>query len=147
MTAVFRETVLTIRGADYIVRTELAGKVGTVKALEAAHMKAVKAAIVADRQAQLDAQYADMMADAQKPRRDMEGFPGSGERHRQSAMADAEAWRAKYGTAKAPANKWSDPRTPLRPLRTTDPRTYMVELEPGHYATREAAAGLGDVLT
>jgi hypothetical protein len=143
----FRETTIRVAGVERVIRTERVAKVRTVKQLEAAHTKAVKAAIVAARQAKLDEQYADMVADAQEPREDTEGCPGSGERSRQSAITDAEIWRHMYGTAgqlKAVPCNYVDarkgfPKVTFKP----DVPEYLVELAPGHYATEDAAESMG----
>lgn len=147
VTADYRETTIRVAGVDRVIRTERAGKVKTVKQLEAAHTKAVKAAINAARQAKLDEQYADLAADAQKPRADKEGWPGSGELARQSLITQAETWRAKYGMAAPVKNvptNFVDARKPFPKVTfTTDVPEYLVELTPGNYATPEAAASMG----
>jgi hypothetical protein len=142
-----RETTIRVAGTERVIRTEAGGKVRNVKQLEAAHMKALKAALVAARQAKLDEQYADMVADAQKPRDDTEGFPGSGERSRQRALTDAEIWRHKYGTAeqlKPVACNYVDarkgfPKVTFKP----DIPEYLVKVAPDKYATVDAAKSMG----
>ncbi|MFF1684454.1 MULTISPECIES: hypothetical protein [unclassified Streptomyces] len=142
-----RETTITVAGVERVVRTEIGGKVRTTKQLEAAHTKAVKAALVEMRQAKLDERYTDMVASAQKPQEDAEGFPGSGERRRQRAQDEADAWRSKYGTAAAPKNvptNFVDASKGFPKVTfTSDIPEYLVELAPGHYATPDAAASMG----
>ncbi|MEU7039801.1 hypothetical protein AB0A77_01930 [Streptomyces varsoviensis] len=142
-----RETTLRVAGVEHVVRTERGGKIRTVKQLEAAHTKAVKAAINAARQADLDAEYADMVAAAQKPRKDKKGFPGSGERARQRLLDEADAWRSKYGTAKPVKSVpcgYVDARKGFPKVTYTSVvPDYLVEIEPGHYATTEAAESMG----
>ncbi|MFJ5103229.1 hypothetical protein [Streptomyces sp. NPDC088554] len=140
----FRETKLRIFGVERIVRTERAG---SVKQLEAAHMKAVKAAIDNGRQAKLDAEYADMVSAAQEPVADREGFPGSGERSRRRALENAEMWHHTYGTAKpvkAISSAYVGARKGFPKASCGKPiPEYLVEIAPGHYATAEAAQSLG----
>lgn len=57
----FRETQLTISGRSFTVRTEMGGKIRTVKQLEAAQFEAVREAIVAARTEAVDARYRDML--------------------------------------------------------------------------------------
>ncbi|MET7939699.1 hypothetical protein [Streptomyces sp. NPDC005302] len=143
-----RETTVRVASVTRVIRTEVGGKIRTVKQLETAHTKAVRTFIDAARQAELDERYADMVTAAQAPQEDAEGWPGSGERRRRRALADADAWRAKYGKVKSVkviASAWDAAVKPLTALRTTDPTTYLTEVAPGHYATAEAAEGLFDL--
>lgn len=141
-----RETTIRVDGFERVVRTELGDKIRTVKQLEAAQLKAVKAAIVAMRQAKLDEQYADMVSSAQKPQEDTEGFPGSGERFQSSLLHQAEVWRHEYGTAKTLKNvptNYVDARKgfPKVTFTNTVPE-YMIETAPGEYATPDAAKSM-----
>lgn len=138
----YRETTIRVHGVERIIRTELAGAVKTVKQLEAAHAKAVKAAITDARQAKLDARYADLVADAQKPQEDTAGFPGAGERHRERALAEAGEWRRVYGTAKplkSPTCNYVDARKGFPSVRFTDKPSdkFLIQVAPGEYVSRE----------
>jgi hypothetical protein len=106
----FRETALTVAGVERVVRTELGGKLRTVKQLEAAHTKSVKETII------------KMRVDAAPDTMPHE-------------MAERLAKRA----TQFPACNWDAARRPLRPVTTEDPATYLVEIAPGHYATHDAA--------
>ncbi|WP_329168380.1 hypothetical protein OG709_30150 [Streptomyces sp. NBC_01267] len=145
--APFRETTIRIHGVERVIRTEMGGKVKTVKQLEAAHTKAVRAAIDGARQARLDDQYAEMVASAQKPQKDRDGWPGSGRATRTRLMAEAAEWRVKYGKAspvKFPA--YTDHQKAKAPFPTptaTRVPEYLIETAPGEYATREAAESTG----
>jgi hypothetical protein len=105
-----RETTVRVAGVERVVRTEVGGKIRTVKQLEAAHTKAVKAAIIE-------------MRIAAAP----DSMPHE--------MAERLAKRA----TQFPACNWDAAVRPLRALRTEDPTTYLVEVEPGHWATEDAA--------
>ncbi|MFF4478735.1 hypothetical protein ACFY1A_17200 [Streptomyces sp. NPDC001520] len=109
----FRETTVRAAGVERVIRTELGGKVRTVKQLEATHTKAVKSAIIELRIA---------------------AAPDSMPRE----MAER---RAKNETVMPKCN-WDAARRPLRPVRTEDPTTYLIEVAPGHYATEDAAEAL-----
>jgi hypothetical protein len=145
----FRETMIRVSGVEQTIRTERGGKIRTPAQLESAHMKAVKAAILAARQSKLDAQYADRLADAEKPQQDAEGLPGSGERTRQNLVTQAKIWRHTHGTAapvKSVAINYVDVRKgfPKVAFKSEVP-DYFVEVAPGHYATAEAAKSMGVV--
>lgn len=151
MSADFRETVLTLIGVRHIVRTERGN--GTVAQLDAKHTKAVKAFLETDHRRIIDAGHADRVAHlkaAGYP--DPEGWgdngKGLGESIRARDIAQEEARYAKSPKLgrryRFPQCNWDATRRPLRALPTTDPLTYLTEVEPGHYATAEAAEGLGD---
>jgi hypothetical protein len=55
MADTFRETRVTVAGTEHVIRTELGGKVRTVRQLESTHTKAVKAALIDARRANLPA--------------------------------------------------------------------------------------------
>jgi hypothetical protein len=109
----FRETTVTVAGVERVIRTEIGGKIRTVKQLEAAQLKTVKAAVIEMRIA---------------------------------AAPDSMPYEMAHGMAvratKLPVSNWDAAVRPLRPLRTEDPTAYLVEVEPGHYATDEAAEQL-----
>jgi len=149
MSSDFRETRLTIEGIAHVVRTERGSR--TVKALDAAHTKAVKSLLEDDFRRGVDARHAERIAHlktAEYP--DPEGWgaqgEGMGERRRAGDIETAEAQHAKLPK---PGRRYSFPKCnwdaavkPLRALPTTDPTTYLVEIEPGHYATAEVAEEL-----
>ncbi|MDH6625788.1 hypothetical protein M2271_003599 [Streptomyces sp. LBL] len=143
----YRETMIRINGVERVIRTELGGKIRTVKQLEAAQLKAVKDGVVAMRQTKLDTQYDEMVTDAQAPQKDKKGWPGSGERTRQNLLDQAEIWRAKYGTAGPVRNvttSYVNARKgfPKVTFTSTVPE-YLIETAPGEYATPEAAKSMG----
>lgn len=113
MSADHRETLLRFAGVEHVVRTETGGKIRTVKQLEAAHTKAVKAAVINLR---------------------IETAPNSMPRE----MAEEMAKRA----TQLPRCNWDAAVRPLRAVRTEDPTSYLVEVAPGHYATEDAAETL-----
>ncbi|MFD5160991.1 hypothetical protein ACFWMJ_23430 [Streptomyces hawaiiensis] len=105
-----RETTVTVAGVERVIRTEMGGRVRTVKQLETAHTKAVKAAVIEMRIA---------------------------------AAPDSMPYEMAHGMAtratKFPVCNWDAAVRPLRALRTEDPTAYLVEVEPGHWATEDAA--------
>lgn len=100
----FRETAITVAGVRRVIRTE--GR--TAKRLEVEHTKAVKAALIEMRTA------ATVGSD-------------TGAEFREYAERDA-ARRTRF-----PKCNWDAATRKLRPVPTVDPRTYMEEVEPGHW--------------
>ncbi|MFD9442103.1 hypothetical protein [Streptomyces sp. NPDC060001] len=136
----FRETTVRVVGVERVIRTERVGKVKTVKQLEAAHTKCVKATIVEMRRANL----AVLEAAALKAEENKRKNPGSSWAHADAQAARRIARRAErgtlpsYGTYDVAAMK-----KPFPAVRFTDAvPEYLVEVEPGHYATAEVAEEL-----
>ncbi|MGV9546795.1 hypothetical protein [Streptomyces ardesiacus] len=137
--APFRETVLRVADEERTVRTELGDRVRTVKQLEAAHTKAVKAALVEMRRANLPAFEA-----AAKSAED-EALKSRGAWWVQEAAKRARniARRAERGTTFGCTSAWASALKPLPKIRYTEEvPAYLVEIEPDHYATPEAAEQL-----
>lgn len=107
------ETTITVDGATRVVRTEYGGKVRKVAQLEAAHFKAVKAAIL------------EMLIAAAPDTMPYE-------------MAERLAKRATV----LPTDNWKRVNR-FVPLPRMDPLPQMVEVGPDHYATHEAAYAMG----
>lgn len=136
----YRETVLTVAGVERIVRTEMGGKVRTVKQLEAAHTKTVKAALVEMRRANLPA-----LEVAAKDAERLAADPHAGWAVKDAAKrARNIARRAERGTLHSHGTyDVATMRKPHPPVRYTETvPEYLVEVEPGHYATHEAAEQL-----
>lgn len=140
----FRETNIRVSGVARVIRTER-GR-GTVAKMDAAHTKAVKAALEGLHRAQVDAFHADTMAHlttAAYP--DPEGWGelgvGMGERQRAKAIADEEeryaARVAQRGFA-FPRSNWVDVRKGWPKVRfTSDVPAGLTEIEPGHWVDAE----------
>jgi hypothetical protein len=135
-----RETTIRVAGVERVIRTELGGCIRTVKALETAHTKAVKAAVVDARRANLPV-FQAAATKAEEYARKCPGDPW--------ARASAEGTRnivrrAERGTL----SSWGTydvgrMRKPFPKVRYTDEvPAYLVEVGPGHYATEEAAEQL-----
>ncbi|MFF3312533.1 hypothetical protein [Streptomyces sp. NPDC002952] len=129
-----RETTVTVAGVERIIRTEVGRRVRTVKQLEAAHMKAVKAAVVEMRAANLDA-FRQTLAK-------LEAAPWSPARDRDIEATKRVIRRAERGTF--PSHGTPGVSTaPFPKVRFTgEIPEYLTEVAPGHYATAEAAEGL-----
>ncbi|WP_406324016.1 hypothetical protein [Streptomyces niveus] len=121
----FRETTLRIMGVETVVRTE---RTGTVKQLEAAHMKAVKAALVELRRPHVPALRA-------RARKVGEGRTGA-------ISTLATMWERgtfpSHGTDGA--MRTSFPKVSSKPTAVP---AYMIEVAPGEYATPDAARDMG----
>jgi hypothetical protein len=136
----FRETSIRVSGVARVIRTER-GR-GTVAKMDAAHTKAVKAALEEMDRALVDAFHADAMAHlttAEYP--DPEGWGdmgvGAGERRRAAAIADEEARYAKSAAKRRfafPRSNWVDARKGW-PNVTFKPAIppCLTEIEPGHW--------------
>lgn len=128
-----RETTITVAGVKRLVRTEVGGKIRTVKQLEAAHTKAVKAAVVEMRRANL--------AGFKRTVTELEGRPWTPRKDIDLKAAQSIARRAERGTL----TSWgtydvATARKPFPKVRYTDEvPEYLVEIEPGHFATQDAA--------
>jgi hypothetical protein len=61
-----RETTVRVAGAERVVRTELGGRIRTTKQLETAHTRAVKAALIEMRAANLPAYREALAAEEQR---------------------------------------------------------------------------------
>lgn len=137
----FRETTIRVNRVERTIRTELGGKIRTVKQLEAAHTKNVKAAIIEMRRENVPAYRAaveDALVAAESKRGDW--FAGQ-------ALKDAHAIlrRAERGTVIGHGATYdvAAARRPWPKVRYTEEiPSYLVEVEPGHYATEEAAEQL-----
>ena len=112
----FRETTIRANGVERVIRTERTGKVRTVRQLESAHTRSVMAAVVEMR---------------------IRIAPDS--------MPYDMAERLAKEATRLPRINWEDPRKPLRPARTVDPTTYLVEVGPGHFATKECISLMGAI--
>lgn len=93
-----RETTIRVADVERVIRTEVGGKIRTVKQLEAAHTKAVKAAIVAACQGKLDKQYASLRSHPGAPTNSGRGGSSSSARHSQE-----EPW------TRSPSKRTSSP--------------------------------------
>jgi hypothetical protein len=99
-----RETTITLYGARRTVRTKQGRR--SLAALERAHTAAVLAALNDLHSADVEREYAAAMADIDsRAWPDSDGWPGSGERHRDDALRRAAQWRAKRLT-----RTWHRPR-------------------------------------
>ncbi|AKZ59215.1 hypothetical protein SAM23877_6170 [Streptomyces ambofaciens ATCC 23877] len=134
-----RETTVTVAGVDRVIRTEVGGRVRTVKQLEAAHTKAVKAALVEMRKANL----AGFQEAANAAEVSAKKNPGSWFTQEDAKRARNIARRAERGTLYSHTSPWASDLKPFPPVKFTDEvPAYLVEIEPGHYATEEAAESL-----
>jgi hypothetical protein len=124
-----RETTIRVAGVERVIRTEVGGKVRTVKQLEAAHAKSVKAALVEMRKAGAPTLRAKARA---------VGDGGKGEFSKLAARWERGVFAAHGtpGVSSAPFPKFRF---------TGEIPEYLTEVAPGHYATAEAAEGLFDV--
>ncbi|MFB7114097.1 hypothetical protein [Streptomyces sp. NPDC056291] len=129
-----RETTIRVAGVERVIRTEVGGKVRTVKQLEAAHTKAVKAALVEMRRANLanlHRKAAELKAARWYPLRDLDV------KEVNNSIRRAE--RGTFPTHGTPGASTA----PFPKVKFTDEvPAYLVEIEPGHYATDEAAEQL-----
>jgi hypothetical protein len=136
----FRETTVRVYGLERVVRTE--GQ-RTVKQLEAAHTKAVKAALEEMHTTELDRIGAEDMASLERKRwKDREGWAGSGARAKENAISQAKESHEKRRLRKFnfPKCNWVDARKGWPKVSsTTAVPDYLDEIAPGEYATREAA--------
>ncbi|MEU3986136.1 hypothetical protein AB0F77_39775 [Streptomyces sp. NPDC026672] len=129
-----RVTTIRVAGVERVIRTELVGKVRTTKQLEAAHTKAVKAAVVEMRQANLP-----------NLRRKVDQLS----RSRWYPMRDEDVKDVNNSIRRAERGTFPSHGTPgvsvapFSKVKFTDKvPAYLVEVEPGHYATEEAAKQL-----
>lgn len=147
MSSDFRETSIRVSGTARVIRTER-GR-GTVAKMDAAHTKAVKAALEEMDRALVDAFHADAMAHlttAEYP--DPEGWGdmavGAGERRRAADIADEEA-RYAQSLAKRrftfPRSTWADARKgwPKVTFKPAIP-AYLTQIEPGHWTDEPVGA-------
>ncbi|MFJ6636629.1 hypothetical protein ACIQMR_35475 [Streptomyces sp. NPDC091376] len=135
-TVQYRETTITVAGVAHVVRTE---RTGTVKQLEAAHTKAVKATIVDARRANLPTFIAAAEAAELKAKKS----PGSWLLKEAAKDARNIVRRAERGTCHSHTSPWAASLKPLPKVRfTAEIPSYLVEVAPGHYATEEAAEQL-----
>ncbi|WP_326812144.1 hypothetical protein [Streptomyces scopuliridis] len=132
----FRETTITVAGVAHVIRTERIGTMRTIKHLEAAHTKAVRAAVIDLRRANADNMEAVAEAKVSKlgglPTRDLiirEARTRANQARRGTLPTYGAYDDARKGFPKAPSGK---------PVPS-----YLVEIAPGHYATAEAARSLG----
>lgn len=135
-----RETLVRVGGVERVIRTEIGGKVRTTKHLETAHTKAVKAALVEMRRANLptfeEAARAAEEAVKRIGRRWIE--EEAAKRARNIVRRVERGTLHSHGTYDVAAM-----RKPHPPVRFTEAvPAYLVEVEPGHYATEEAAESL-----
>lgn len=130
MSSDFRETTVRVFGVERVVRTQ---RTTTVKALEAAHTKAVKAALTELTTAPSEKRTA-RLAGLEKQSR-MEGRSTTGNRTR--AYID-HIHTPKF---RAPECGWNDARKGWPKVRFSSVvPDYLDEVAPGEYATPEAAA-------
>ncbi|WP_329449073.1 hypothetical protein OG906_41345 (plasmid) [Streptomyces sp. NBC_01426] len=135
----FRETTVRVAGVDHVVRTDVAGRVRTVTQLESAHAKAVKAKIAELRTANL-AVYRAAAVDAEAASKRI----GKRWIEEQAAVrARAIVRRAERGTFVSHTSAWAADLRPTPKFRFTgEIPDSLVEIEPDHYATFEAAEQL-----
>ncbi|MDX2575947.1 hypothetical protein PV332_10690 [Streptomyces scabiei] len=134
----FRETTIRIAGVDRVIRTEIGGKVRTVKQLEAAHTKAVRVAIIEMRRENLP----NLKAAAATAELAAKESPYSS-----LALANAKATKgfvrqAERGTL--PSYGTYDVATMKKPFPkaryTGEIPEYLTEIEPGHYVTPDVVS-------
>lgn len=140
----FRETMIRVHGVERTIRTE---RVGSVKQLEAAHTKAVKAALVDMDRTEAERRNADELATLRRKKwADAEGLPGSGQRSRDNALVQARTRHMQRKPLKfhGATSAYVDARRgwPKVTYATAVP-DYFVEVAPGEYATAEAAESMG----
>lgn len=159
----YRETALRVVGVERTVRTEMGGKIRTVKQLETAHTKAVKDSITALRVQRIEAAHAGPIAEDEALERrrwikfhlmgrqgpltqsETEKLESSVRYSIDDRKRHADETMEKLRKGAVPKNvPYTDLKASLRPatVRYTDPTTYLVEIEPGHYATAEVAETL-----
>jgi hypothetical protein len=140
MSSDFRETTVRVYGVERVVRTERAG---SAKQLEAAHTKAVKAALEEMHTAELDRAHTDDMAALERKRwKDREGWAGSGARAKENAIRQT---KESHETRRL--RKFNLPKCNYVDTRKGWPKVtfkvgipdYLDEVAPGEYATREVA--------
>jgi hypothetical protein len=130
----YRETMIRVASIERVIRTEMGGKVRTAKQLEAAHTKAVKGALVDMRRANLDG--------FKRAAVELEARPWFPLKDQDVKRAHNIARRAERGTLHSHGTPGVDAK-PFPPVRYTETvPEYLVEVEPGHYATAEAAESL-----
>ncbi|WDM16685.1 hypothetical protein J3S85_37590 [Streptomyces lavenduligriseus] len=135
-----RETTITVAGIERVIRTEMVGHIRTVKALETAHTKAVKAALVEMRRDALPV----FQAAADKAEEHAKTRPVDPLAMMSAKDARNTARRAERGTLHSHGTyNVRTARKPHPSVRYTETvPEYLVEIEPGHYATDEAAESL-----
>lgn len=121
-----RETTIRVAGVERVIRTEMGGSIRSVKTLESAHTKAVKAAIVEMRRANLNAYrltLSTLEAAPQSPARDR-GIEATKRIIRRAERGDLQSHGTRVSASPFPKVKY-----------TTEIPGYLVEVEPGHYVT------------
>jgi hypothetical protein len=132
-----RETTVRVAGVERVIRTEVGGKIRTVKQLESAHTKSVKAAVIEMRRTNLDAYRLTLAT--------LEAAPWSPARDRDIEATKRIIRRAERGTITSHGTPGVS-TAPFPKVRyTTEIPEYLTEVAPGHYATAEAAEGLFDL--
>jgi hypothetical protein len=132
-----RETTIRVAGVERVIRTEVGGKIRTVKQLEVAHTRSVKGAVIEMRRANSDV-YRRTLAT-------MEAASWSPARDRDIEAMKLIIRRAERGTITSHGTPGVS-TAPFPKVRyTTEIPEYLTEVAPGHYATAEAAEGLFDV--
>lgn len=122
----YRETTIRVAGVERVIRTD--GQ-RTVKLLEAAHTKAVKAALIEMRK---------VGAASLRERAAKVGDGGKGEYSKLANRWEGGVF-ASHGTYEVAAM-----RKPFPKARFTDETpAYLVEIAPGEFATAEAAESMG----
>ncbi|MGW2515037.1 hypothetical protein ACWC0A_37850 [Streptomyces scopuliridis] len=139
----FRETKLRIFGVERVIRTE---RTGSVKQLEAAHTKAVKAVLAEERTVGLDRRHADRLDEIESSSwEDKEGWKGSGRHAKANALALADKLDKERRAVKhAPVRcNWVDACKGLPKVTYGKPvPDYLIEIAPREYATTEAARSM-----
>lgn len=143
----FRETMIRVHGVERVIRTERAGKVRTVKQLEAAQLAAVKAALVEMDRTVAEKRHADQLATLHAAEwEDLQGLPGSGQRSRDNAITQANIRHMQRKPLKlhGATSAYADARKGWPKVTfTAQVPDYFVEVAPGEYATAEAAESMG----
>ncbi|WP_406161078.1 hypothetical protein [Streptomyces canus] len=118
-----RETRLTVAGVERVIRTEIGGKIRTVKQLEAGHTKTVKAALVEMRKVGAPTLRAKARA---------VGDGGTGAFSKLAARWERGVF-VSHGTPGVST-------APFPKVRyTTEIPGYLFEIDPGHWVTEGAA--------
>lgn len=134
-----RSTTLRVGNVERVVRTVMEGRVNTTKRLETAHTAAVKASIVEMRTANVPAYESIARAAELKATKN----PGDPWAKVDAKRARNVARRAERGTTSLHTSTWAADLKPFPKVRFTDEiPAGLVEIEPGHYATHEAAEQL-----
>lgn len=136
----FRETTIRVAGVERVIRTERVDKVRTVKQLEAAHTKAVKAVVIEMRRANLPAfkVSADKAEVEAKKSRGSWLLAEDAKRARNIVRRAERGTLPSYGTCDVATMKKPFPKVKF----TDEVPAYLTEVEPGHYATEEVAEEL-----